>query len=157
MSRTAGSDSVHRRAIRDFLVSVAALSVFTGVPLYFYETSSVVTEPWRSGILLGVTGAWTAAGIGLALNLRRDLTPATLGDDGLQVRGRFVPYAEIEIVDPQPGRMVFRLRLRNRKFDFHPSKIGVVSEEEYFQELKRRVEEARRSSDGTHDRARNET
>lgn len=143
--RAFSAKETRRQAVRDLLVSLGALSAFGGIPFYFFATSPVVPEPLKSGIIAAMAAAWIALSFGALLNLRRDLIPVRLLDEGIQAGSRFVPYADIHEVDSRPGVIVFRLRLQGRKFYIYLSKIGIASEEAFFEELNRRIEEARLS------------
>ncbi len=87
-----------------------------------------------------LVAAWIAAGIGLAFNLRRDLTPVLLEEDGLRIGRTKIRYEDIETIHQRPGKPVFRLTLIGRKFGQYLSKIDMADEEAFFAELTERTQ-----------------
>lgn len=110
-----------------------------GIPLYLHLTSSL-PEPWKTALGTVLIAAWIAAGIGLAFNLRRDLTPVVLEDDSVRVGRSKIRYEDIEAIHQRPGKTVFRLTLTGRKLGRYLSKIDMADEEAFFTELREKTQ-----------------
>jgi len=116
--------------------------LFVWIPVVLLATSpsSIFSvEPLR-GVLLFIGGTLSAGLLMVAGTvLHRDLTPAGTTAEGLNVGKKVIPYSRIESVDPLPGKLDFRLKLRGSKRVVYVSKVGIETEEAFFEELSRRI------------------
>ena len=125
-------------AVRDFILGVAGVSAFGLLGTFLIALnpfSALSQEPFRTPVLAVVGGAWLLSIGGLILVLRRDLAQVHLTETGLLVRQKLIPYSAIESVDPRPGSLVFRLKLLNSGKRLLLSKVGIESEQKFFDQL----------------------
>lgn len=140
------SREIRLLAFRDFVVAFAVLSAFAGTGLFFYVSTPVLPEPWKSGLAVFIALSWISGGVGLVANLRRDLTPSSLTEVGLVLGRRVIPYTNIQRIDRRPGRRRFGVEQRTPRREVVLSKIGIESEDVFFEELGRRISGGQRST-----------
>lgn len=128
-------------AIRDFILGLLGVSAFASIGLFAFARPSspwAFQEPFRTIDFVVISGGWLLAAISLAGILWRDLTPVQMSEDGLVVGRKLIPYANVESVNPMPGKLIFTMKLRSRRV-VRLSKIGIESEEAFFEALMKRL------------------
>lgn len=135
-------NSARHKATSGLLLGIVGISLFVAIPSFFLITSSASpfsAEPSRTVVVVVIVGVWLGGVASLVSSFRRDLTPVRLTDQGILAGTRFITYPEIEAVDREEGKLIFRVRLRDSGKVVALSKIGIAREADFFNELHSRI------------------